>query len=120
MTQPGFRTVPPGGEIVTSPDGAAGKQWVRVIAECVNRILQGKVNVILPITLTANSATTTVKDARIGGYSGLLLQPLTANAAAALYASPYVLKSSQQDKQVIFAHANDAQTDKSFNLVILG
>lgn len=120
MSIPGYPPAPIGGGAVTKLGDAADKGWVKKIVEVANNILKGKINVVLPISLTANSATTTVIDARIGPYSALLLQPMTAHAAAALYSATSVLVTSQQNGQAVFTHANNAQTDKSFNLVILG
>lgn len=119
--RPGFRTVPLGGTAAPARLGdAAAAGWVKRIAESVNNILKGKQNVVLDITLTAGAASTDIIDPRIGVFSALLLQPLTANAAAALYAAPYVIPSAQVDGRVTLAHVNDANTDKNFHLVILG
>src|SRR5689334_6820527 len=113
MSRPGYSPVPIGGTTVRKPEDSASVSWVKRIAEMVNNILQGKLNAVLQITLTANSATTVVIDARIGPYSGLYLQPLTAHAAAALYSATSVLADLTTQKQgsVTFNHANDANVD---------
>jgi hypothetical protein len=79
-------------------------------------------NVVLQITLRAGFATTVITDSRIGPFSALLLQPLTAHAAGALYSATSVLAdlTTQRDGAVTLNHVNDANTDKTFNLVILG
>lgn len=117
---PGFQPAPQGGGVVKALIDAANKDWVRRVSEVVNRILSGKINAVLQITLAASAGTTTVKDARIGPFSALILVPLTTHAAAALYVSPYVLPSNQQNGQVTLNHVNDANADKNFNLIIIG
>ena len=96
---------------------AASQTWVRRIAEIVNQILTGKQNVARQTTLLANSATTTVIDARISAESALLFSPLTANAAAAM-GGLYV--SARQSGQATLTHANNAQTDRQYVMVIIG
>jgi len=120
MGIPGFPSVATAGTPVTRPDQAADKMWVKRVSERLNGILQGKMNVVLAVTLTTSATTTVVKDARVGAYSGLILQPLTANAAAALFASPYVLASGQKSGEVTLNHASSVNTDQNFNLIILG
>lgn len=93
------------------------KTWVSEAAEAINRHNQGKFNASLDVTLTANAASTTITDARISRESALVLSPLTANAAAAL-ATTY--PSFQGSGSAVLAHANNAQTDKSFRIAILG
>lgn len=116
----GYPPAPTGGKAVTRLDDAASVAWVRRVVDIVNNLLMGKQNVVLPITLVAGVASTTIIDGRITASSSLLLQPLTAHAAAALYGAPYVLVSAQQSGSVTFAHVNDANADKNFNLLILG
>lgn len=121
-TRPGYESAPPGGSGVSSLGDAASKSWVRQIVDVVNGVLGGKMNVVLQITLRAGFATTIVIDARIGPFSALLLQPLTAHAAGALYSATSVLadQTTQKNGQVTLNHVNDANADKTFNLVILG
>lgn len=120
MSNPGFKPAPVSGDTVTKASDAASARWAKSIAEAVNRVLGGKMNAVLPVTLAANAATTTVIDARIGVFSALLLQPVTANAAAALGAPPYIIPTLQNSGSVVLNHVNNAQADKTFNLVILG
>lgn len=120
LPAPGFSAVPTNG---TQPKGlteSADTKWVRRIADAVNLLLRGKMNAVLSVTLAANAATTTVLDARITVKSALVLEPLTAHAASALYESPYILPSSQNNGSVLLNHVNDANTDKTFNLLIIG
>jgi hypothetical protein len=89
----------------------------RAVATCVNLAMRGKVNATGVVTLTPNQPTTVVSDARIGVDSYIGLSPLTANAAAAL-ATTYV--SARASGSATIAHANNAQTDRSFAVLIIG
>lgn len=118
----GYTTAPGNGANPGKLSDAASASWVKRIVDVVNNILLGKMNVVLRITLRANQATTTVIDARIGPFSYLGLQPLTTHAAADLYSATSVLadQTTQKDGSVVFNHPNNANTDKTFNLLILG
>jgi hypothetical protein len=117
MTAPGYLPAPLGGDPPTSLDRAASVTTMRRVIEVVNNILSGKMNVVLPVTLAANAGTTTITDVRISYFSALLFSPLTANAAAAL---GVIYVSSQKSGSAVVTHANNAQTDKSYNMAILG
>lgn len=120
--RPGFQTAPPSGERVRSVGDAASSSWVKRISEVLNGILSGKMNVVLEITLRANQTTTAVIDSRIGPFSALLLEPMTTHAAAALYSATSVLPdpASRLAGSVTFNHPSSANTDQTFNLVIIG
>lgn len=85
----------------------------------INELLQGRLNVTLDVTLTASSASTTVVDARLSGQSFIGFMPRTANAAAELGAGGLFI-SARATGQVTIAHANNAQTDRDFTLLIIG
>lgn len=93
------------------------RTWITEASAAINRHNTGKFNCTLDVTLTANAATTTVRDSRISIDCALLLSPKTANAAAAI-GTTYV--SSQSSGSAVLTHTNDAQTDKIFRLAILG
>ena len=115
-----FQGVAPGGGGCQTLAQAAPASWVQQIASVVNKLLQGKMNAVIPVTLTANSTTTVVTDARISGSSSVYLQPLTADAAAAQGGSPWVLVTSQLAGTLTLTHANDANADKTFNMLVIG
>jgi len=48
--------------------------WLSKARDVVNNIMRGKLNVLGTLTLTANAATTTLTDTRIGGSTVFLLQ----------------------------------------------
>ena len=89
----------------------------RQIAVVLNNVLRGKTNNTSTVTLTANSATTTLTDERIGATSTILLHATTANAAAALGG---VYFSAFADGSCTVNHANDAQNDKTFRYAVVG
>lgn len=97
-----------------SPDQA---DWLRQIAVVVNSLLQGRILSTGSVTLTANSATTTLSDPRIGPNSHISFTPTTANGAGAL-SGLYV--SARTAGSATLTHANNAQTDKSFTYSVLG
>ena len=96
-------------------------EWSRLISEVLNGAMVGKLNNGGTVTLTANQATTTVTDPRIGPDTKLVLVPTTANAAAEVGAGglfqtyPNVTK-----EQAVLNHASNAQTDRDFCFVLLG
>lgn len=93
------------------------KDHLARLADAINNILRGKINAGGEVTLTANSATTTLSDVRIGTDSVILMQPTTENAAGALSG---IYFGTPGDGTVTINHANNAQTDKSFRYVVIG
>lgn len=89
----------------------------RKLAEVINRILGGAVNVTGSVTLTHDATSTTLVDSRINAFSFVTLMPLTANAVTAL-ASVYY--SGQTAGQVLINHASSANTDQSFRYLVIG
>lgn len=89
----------------------------RAIALVLNNVIQGKLNNTGSFTITANVATTTLSDARIGANSTILLMATTANAAGAL-ATTYF--SGFGDGSCTVNHANNAQVDRTFRYAVIG
>lgn len=106
---------------MTTP--AVPRKWFDIhdhlarLADAVNAVLQGKTNNTGTITLTANQATTTLNDMKIGINSVINFMPTTANAAAEL-ATLYV--SSRGYKTATLTHANNAQIDRTFIYTVTG
>jgi len=93
----------------------------RMLSEGISRLFQGKSNNVLDVTLTASAAATTVTDARIGVNTALLFMPRTANAAAEIgNGTIYVADSGRANGSVSITHANNAQTDRDFKVVLCG
>ncbi len=93
------------------------RQLIRVI----KGIMQGKTNNTGTVTLTANSATTTLTLAmgRLGQTTVLTLQPTTSNAAGAL-SGLYVSARNVPAGTMTLTHANTASVDRIFNYVLTG
>lgn len=107
MTNPGYRGLP----------SAGGDE--RQVAEVVNRSLQGKLNATFEITLTANVASTDIAHPLLSGVSFIAFMPLTANAATEFGAG--TLRVSAQGKETAtITHANNANADRTFRLLVIG
>lgn len=91
----------------------------REAARRINEVLQGRQNVALEATLTASVASTTIKDARLSEQSIVEFMPLTANAALEKAAGTLWV-SAQLAGECTVTHANNAQTDRTFRILILG
>lgn len=89
----------------------------RSLAIVLNNAMQGKLNNTSSFTVTANAATTTLTDNRIGANSVILISPTTANAAAAL---TNVYFSGFSDGSCTVNHANNAQVDRTFSYAVFG
>lgn len=88
-----------------------------ILIRVLNSVLAGRLNVTAELTLTANVATTTLTDARLSAQSFIGLCPLTANAAAAV-GTTYI--SARNEGSCVVTHANNAQTDRDFSVLIIG
>lgn len=89
------------------------------LSRVVGRLLDGKINTVSSVTLTASATTTTLTDPRITPDSHISFTPLTANAGAALAAGTFYI-SSRTNGSAVLAHANNAQTDRTFSYAIFG
>ena len=104
---------------------ASGRRYLGVdnpedkdkIQEVLNNVLAGKLNNNGIITLTANAATTTFTDSRIGSNSVIQFMPTTANAAAEIanvYCDTFAKGSC------VIHHSNNAQVDKTYWFTVTG
>lgn len=96
---------------------------LRSVVRVIRNIMQGKTNNAYTVTLTANSATTSVTIAHgdIGPLSTILFMPTTANAATEFGAGAmYVSAINALTDSFTITHANNAQTDRIFRYVIVG
>lgn len=111
MTTPGFPAV---AEFDPNPN-----EHRRRLAQAVNSLRRGKMNVTIDVTLAVSAASTVVNDPRIGVSSVLLFSPLTASAAAEL-ATLYVDSAAQLNGQATIMHTNSATADRTFRIAIVG
>lgn len=79
--------------------------------------MHGKTNNTLTVTLAANAATTTISHPDIGANTALILVPTTTNAAAVV---PYQAFPNTVKQQAVLNHANNAQTDRTYRVVLVG
>lgn len=91
----------------------------REVSQVVNSILDGKLNSTGSFTCTASAATTSVTDFRAGEDSVILLMPTTANAASEQGAGT-IFVSTRAKQSFTVTHSNNAQTDRTFDYVIIG
>jgi hypothetical protein len=115
---------PPTGAPVPTPGALAALlgaviDWLAKLRDVVNNIMRGKINATLDVTLTVSAASTMVSDARIGGSCGIYLMPLSANAAAEI-GNGTIWWSAPGNQTVTLNHANNAQADRIFRLLIIG
>jgi|694.fasta_scaffold37394_7 hypothetical protein len=95
--------------------------WLRNAALTINDITKGRSNNSGVFTLTANVATSTLTDDRVGFDSCIALVPTTANAAAEIgNGTLYIAETGRINGSVVINHANNAQTDRTFRFIISG
>jgi len=82
-------------------------------------VMDGKTNNTGSFTLTASVASTAVTDLRVGADSVILVSPTTANAATEWASGGMYISSVGKDTFTV-THANNAQTDRTFNYAVIG
>lgn len=90
---------------------------LRKIVTALRQTIDGRTDNWGQVTLTAGATTTTYSSQNISENSTIALSPRTLNAAAA-FASTYV--SARANGFVTLTHANNAQTDRTFDLAWIG
>lgn len=93
------------------------KQQLQRVAESINGLIDGKLDVTGTLTLADGATSTVVLDNKFESNMVPVLTPTTANAAGAL-ATTYL--SARAKGSFTLTHANNAQTDKTFLYVRLG
>lgn len=97
------------------------QNWIaRHIDWLFRQPMAGKWNAVGTVTFTANAATTTYNDPRIGGESYIGLMPTTANAAADVGSATSIWITARGDGTCTINHPNNANVDKTFITVIVG
>ena len=91
----------------------------RKIASSINRIIEGRTDNYGSVTLTANTTTTTVTNQWASENSTIVLSPRSANAAAELGAGTAYI-STKSNGSFVITHANNAQTDRTFDYAMIG
>jgi len=93
-------------------------KFLRSISSILSNLMLGRGNNVLDVTVDANQAATTVTDSRIGVHTVAICVPTTANASA--IALPYRDTSAPVNGSMSLIHANDANADKTFKVVLVG
>jgi hypothetical protein len=89
--------------------------------EAVQQMRRGKMDIVTELTLTENAATSTLTWKGLSPQSVVVFDPKTANAAAELAAGTmYVLTANRGNDAWTVTHANNAQTDRTFQVAIIG
>ena len=92
------------------------KDHRRQIAQLANRLNQGQMNCTLIVTLDPDVTQTTVTDSRISSQTCVIFSPQTADAAAAIPTTSAVCTNGA----LVISHASSAETDRTFNLGLIG
>ena len=96
-------------------------EYLRKVWDAMYKLRRGKIECVTELTLTAGAATTQIKDERLSIQSVVSFDPKTANAAAEKAAGTmYVLTANRTDGTWTITHANNGQTDRSFQVSIIG
>lgn len=85
----------------------------------IQQLEQGRSNAVGECTLTPNTTTTTVVAPNCGEGSKPFLMPTSAHAAAE-WGNGTLYRSAVSNGSFVITHANNAQTDRTFDFVCLG
>lgn len=110
-------------EGVPAYTGSNIDNWTYKVRTTANNSLNGKLNTTGTFTLNASTVSTSVKLAPgiVTPNSVVIYYPLTANAAAN-FADGNMFLSTRDSANNVFGltHTSDANTDKTFQFVVLG
>jgi predicted transcriptional regulator len=104
---------------LVNPRDKFSPEYVSRIYRNFDNVLEGRTRNQGSFTLTANVGTTTVNDARFESHQSLVYSPTTANASAEIGAGT-IYTSTKNKGSFVLTHANNAQTDRTFDYVIVG
>ena len=95
--------------------------YLRDLRGVIFSMWQGKLQCNVEFTLTANVATSTLTDNRLSKQSALSFDPVTANASTEKAAGTlYATVANRSNGSVVINHANNAQTDRTYIVKIIG
>jgi hypothetical protein len=98
---------------------ARDEKDLKKFALAIQQLAEGRLNATGACTLAASASSTTVAAPNCAAGSVVLLSPRTAHAAAELAAGTLYVSAVALGSFTL-AHANNAQTDRSFGYVCLG
>ena len=118
MTIRPFLHLPPPGTFSSFGDVTSS---TRRLWDALHALRLGKIECTGELTLTANAATTVLNRKGLSNQSVVLFDPRTANAATELYGGTmYVLTANRVTDAWTITHANNGQTDRTFQYAALG
>lgn len=95
--------------------------YSRKLFDTLFRLTQGKSQNVAEITLTPNSGTTVFTDIRLSIQTGIVFDPRTANAAIEYHGGTMYVSDANRGKQTCtIIHANNAQVDRTFFIILTG
>ena len=96
-------------------------RWVESLHGAFYKARHGKLDCVTTLTLTVSSATTVFNDKRLSPQSVVILDPVTLNAASELAAGTvYCLTANRGNEQWTYTNANNALSDRTFAVAIIG
>lgn len=94
---------------------------VRRLWEVLAQVRRGKIDALSEFTLTANVATSVLNFRGLSPQSVVVFDPKTANAATEIHGGTmYVLTANRGADQWTVTHANNAHTDRTFQVLVMG
>ncbi len=96
-----------------------GERDLQKFAQAIQQLAQGRSNAVGAVTLAPGAGSTTVTAVTCAAGSAVFFSPRTAHAAAELAAGTMYV-SAVGNGSFTIAHANNAQTDRTFGYVCLG
>lgn len=94
------------------------KDPVRIV-QAIRDLFHGRSNAVGNVTLDASVASTTFNVRNCGSGSKIALTPTTANASAEMAAGGFYVSAVAKGSFTV-THANNAQTDRTFQYAIQG
>lgn len=95
------------------------EQELRKYAYAIQQLSSGRSNAVIEVTLAPNAASTVVNFDNCSVDTAPIPVPMTAHAAAELGAGTLYI-SAVANRSFTIAHANNAQTDRTFRFVCIG
>lgn len=91
-------------------------EHTRLLAQRVNDLLRGRMNVVYEVTLAPDTTTTIIESVNITAQSVATWMPLTSSAAAA----QSVLSAVATKGRITFTHDSSPATDRTLRVAVLG
>jgi hypothetical protein len=118
MTVHPFQHLPPPPSVKSFAELAV---VLRRIWDALYQLRKGKIECVAELTLTPNSGTTVFNFNGISVQSVIVFDPKTANAALEkANGTLYVTTANRGSNQWTITHANNAQSDRQFQIAVIG